>query len=103
MVVSTDTAEEERMDEAVNGFFVLPIFVLLGLALPWGAWVDLGRKGPALAGLILLFRRLPWVLALTGLVPRNAGRTGRVVHGVVRSHRRGGALLRHPRGAHGWP
>lgn len=70
MVVSTDTAEEEeRVDEAVNRFFVLPIFVLLGLALPWGEWVELGWKGPALAALILLLRRLPWVLAFTGLVP----------------------------------
>lgn len=67
--------EEEKVDEAVNRFFVLPIFVLLGLALPWGEWADLGWKGPALAGLVLLLRRLPWVLALTGLVPAMRGRS----------------------------
>lgn len=70
MAVSTEVQEEEeKIDEAVNRFFVLPVFVLLGLALPWGEWIELGWKGLALAGLVLLLRRLPWVLALVGLVP----------------------------------
>ncbi len=74
MAVETDDAtEEERMQEAVNRFFVLPVFVLLGLALPWGEWADLGWKGPVLAALILLLRRLPWMLALTPLIPRAGG------------------------------
>ncbi|HZY66820.1 MAG TPA: cation:proton antiporter [Rubrobacteraceae bacterium] len=74
MAISADTEEqEERIDESVNRFFVLPIFVLLGLSLPWGEWVGLGWKGPVLAGLILLLRRPPWVLALAGLVPRMQG------------------------------
>ncbi len=43
MAVETENAtEEERMQEAVNRFFVLPVFVLLGLALPWGEWAELG-------------------------------------------------------------
>lgn len=65
--------EEEQIDEAVNRFFVLPIFVLLGLSLPWGAWADLGWKGPVLAALILLLRRPPWVLLFAGRVPRMQG------------------------------
>ncbi len=74
MAVETDDAtEEERMQEAVNRFFVLPVFVLLGLALPWGEWAALGWKGPVLAALILLLRRLPWMLALTPLIPRAGG------------------------------
>ena len=74
MAVKTeDATQEERMQEAVNRFFVLPVFVLLGLALPWGEWVELGWKGPVLATLILLLRRLPWVLALTPLLPRAGG------------------------------
>lgn len=67
--------EEEKIDEAVNRFFVLPIFVLLGLSLPWGAWADLGWRGLLLVGLVLLLRRPPWVLAfaLAGRVPRMQG------------------------------
>lgn len=74
MAISTEVQEEEeRIDEAVNRFFVLPIFVLLGLALPWAEWAELGWKGLLLAVLILLLRRLPWVLALVGLVPEMRG------------------------------
>lgn len=74
MAVSTSVQEEEeRIDEAVNRFFVLPVFVLLGLSLPWGEWMDLGWRGPVLAVLVLLLRRPPWVLALAGRVPRMQG------------------------------
>lgn len=74
MAISTSAQEqEEQIDESVNRFFVLPIFVLLGLSLPWGAWADLGWKGPVLAILVLLLRRPPWVLAFAGRVPRMQG------------------------------
>jgi NhaP-type Na+/H+ or K+/H+ antiporter len=54
----------EWVQEAVNRFFILPIFVLLGLALPWDEWRGLGWKAVALAAGLLLLRRLPAVLAL---------------------------------------
>ena len=74
MAISTSAEEsEEQIDESVNRFFVLPIFVLLGLSLPWGAWADLGWKGPVFAVLVLLLRRPPWVLLLAGRVPRMQG------------------------------
>lgn len=74
MAISTTVEEqEEQIDESVNRFFVLPIFVLLGLSLPWGEWVSLGWKGPMLAGLVLLVRRPPWVLLLANRVPRMQG------------------------------
>jgi NhaP-type Na+/H+ or K+/H+ antiporter len=75
MTVSTSTEEQEdQIDESVNRFFVLPIFVLLGLSLPWGEWADLGWKGPVLVALILLLRRPPWVLLLAGRAPRMQGK-----------------------------
>lgn len=74
MAVDVQTAErEEQVDEAVNRFFVLPVFVLLGLSLPWGEWAALGWRGPVLATLVLLLRRPPWVLALAGRVPAMRG------------------------------
>ena len=52
------------IDEALNRFLVLPVFVLLGAALPWQEWQRLGWRGLALLGLVLVVRRLPVLLAL---------------------------------------
>lgn len=54
--------EQEDVQETINHFFVLPAFVLLGLALPWQGWLALGWRGPLLAGAVLLVRRLPALL-----------------------------------------
>ncbi len=62
--------EEERVQEAVNRFFTLPIFVLLGLVLPWEGWAELGWRAPVLAAAVLLLRRLPALLALHPLLGR---------------------------------
>ncbi len=61
------------MQEAVNRFFVLPVFVLLGLALPWRQWLELGWAGLLLVAAVLLLRRLPAVLAVTPIVPQARG------------------------------
>lgn len=52
------------VDEAVNRFLVLPVFVVLGAVLPWSDWRALGWAGPALVVGVLLLRRPPWLLAL---------------------------------------
>ncbi len=57
-----------RVQEAITRFFDLPIFVLLGMALPWEGWLELGWVGPILAITVLLLRRLPVVLALKPLL-----------------------------------
>ncbi len=59
---------EETIDEGVNRILVLPLFVLLGVAVPWERWVELGWRGVALALGVLLLRRLPVVLALRRVV-----------------------------------
>lgn len=56
-------AQEDNIQEAINRFFTLPIFILLGLMLPWREWAALGWwKLGLLAVAILLLRRLPAVL-----------------------------------------
>lgn len=60
---SERTAEVE-IDEAVNRFALLPVFLLVGATIPWGAWQELGWPGVVLAAAVLLLRRLPVVLAL---------------------------------------
>lgn len=59
-----ERTSEVSIDEAVNRFAVLPLFVVLGAAIPWQAWADLGWRGPALAVGVLLLRRLPVLLLL---------------------------------------
>lgn len=67
-VRESERGEEEQAQEAVNSFFTLPAFVLLGLALPWGEWLELGWPALALVLAVLLLRRLPALVVLSPLV-----------------------------------
>jgi NhaP-type Na+/H+ or K+/H+ antiporter len=60
----SDRVADVSIDEAINRFAVLPVFVVLGAALPWQEWVSLGWAGPAMAAAVLLLRRLPVLLVL---------------------------------------
>ena len=60
----SDRTTDAPIDEAINRFLVIPLFIAVGAALPWSAWADLGWQGPALAVAILLLRRLPVLLLL---------------------------------------
>ncbi len=64
VITSQERGLEVEADEAVNRFLVLPLFLLLGVALPWQEWQELGWAGPLFVVAILLVRRLPVVLAL---------------------------------------
>ncbi len=72
-VGSEEREREERVQEAVNRFFTLPIFVLLGLSLPWEGWAKLGWRAPVLILAVLLLRRLPALLGLHPLLGRVRG------------------------------
>jgi sodium/hydrogen antiporter len=66
---SSDAKEsQEEIQEAISRFFDLPIFVLLGMALPWEGWLRLGWRGMLVVVAVLLLRRLPTVLALRPLL-----------------------------------
>ncbi|WP_207505093.1 cation:proton antiporter [Telluribacter humicola] len=68
-ILDTDEdIEQEEVQEAMERIFTVPIFILFGLILPWHDWFDLGWKAIALVVAILLFRRLPVVLALKPLL-----------------------------------
>lgn len=68
IVNSNQREESENIQEAVDRFFTLPIFLLLGLVLPWQEWFQLGWKGLLLVVTILLLRRLPAMLAVSRLI-----------------------------------
>ncbi|MGV0715743.1 cation:proton antiporter [Mycolicibacterium sp. XJ662] len=59
-----ERAMEVSIDEAVNRFAVMPLFVLVGITLPWQAWFQLGWPALVLAVSVLLLRRVPILLAL---------------------------------------
>jgi NhaP-type Na+/H+ or K+/H+ antiporter len=77
---SSDAKEsQEDIQEAISRFFDLPIFVLLGMALPWQGWLDLGWRGPLLIAGVLLLRRLPAVVVLRRLLGPLGGRAKEVL------------------------
>ncbi|MGP1387774.1 MAG: cation:proton antiporter domain-containing protein [Thainema sp.] len=62
-------SEEDNVQEAINRFFTLPIFVLLGLMLPWNQWLAFGWQSLLLIVAVLLLRRLPALLLLYRQIP----------------------------------
>ena len=64
VISQDDRLNEEHGQEAVNRFFAIPIFILLGTVLPWKGWFDLGWSGPLLVVAVLLLRRPPVLLLL---------------------------------------
>ncbi|WNO52855.1 cation:proton antiporter [Stakelama saccharophila] len=57
---------QHHLSAALSRFFDLPVFILIGLYLPWREWMKLGWSGLIFAAAILVFRRLPWILLLGG-------------------------------------
>ncbi|WP_346618688.1 cation:proton antiporter [Blastococcus montanus] len=53
-----------RIDEAVNRFVVLPLFLAFGAIVPWEEWRALGWSGVLFAVAVLLLRRPPIVYLL---------------------------------------
>jgi sodium/hydrogen antiporter len=73
--------EEQNVEEAIGRLFTIPVFVLLGLALPVAGWVTLGWAGPALTIAILLLRRPLVLLALSPLLGPKLDRDDRLFLG----------------------
>jgi sodium/hydrogen antiporter len=69
LVSAEDRQNEEVGQEAVNRFFAIPFFVVLGTAIPWAGWRALGWEGVVLALAVLLLRRPVTLLLLRPWVP----------------------------------
>jgi sodium/hydrogen antiporter len=68
VISQSDRQNEEHGQEAVNRFFAIPIFVVLGTVLPWSGWYELGWPGLLLVIGVLLLRRPPVLLLLRPLL-----------------------------------
>lgn len=56
--------EEEKVQEAIERLFTIPVFFLVGLILPWKEWLNIGLPLALFVTAILLFRRLPALILL---------------------------------------
>ncbi len=74
IVSGGERSEEEGVQEAVDRFFTLYIFVLFGLALPWQKWLELGWAAVFLVVAVFLLRRLPALLLLSRLIGQIRGK-----------------------------
>jgi NhaP-type Na+/H+ or K+/H+ antiporter len=59
-----ERGSQDAIDEAVNRYAVIPLFLILGAVLPWREWIDFGPVAILFVVVVLLIRRLPFVLAL---------------------------------------
>jgi len=78
-VAEGERAGQDNIDEAVNRYAVIPLFVVLGAVLPWSDWAALGPSAILFALGVLLLRRLPFVVGLSrplGLAGRDAAFLG---------------------------
>ena len=67
-------AEElERIQNALEKLFIVPVFIFFGAVLPWDAWFNLGLSG-ILFALWALFLRRPPIAALTLAMTRTPPR-----------------------------
>lgn len=64
MLSSDERTSEVAIDEALNQYLVIPVFVLFGAVIPWRDWGELGWRGVAFVAVALLLRRLPVVAAV---------------------------------------
>lgn len=71
--VKGERERQRQVQESVTRFFILPVFVLLGLTVPWEGWAELGWGVPVLIVAVLLLRRLPAVLLLYPLLRQTRG------------------------------
>lgn len=63
-----ERGQEENVQEAINRFFTLPVFILVGLVIPWQQWWELGWKALILVVSLLLLRRIPAILLLSRFI-----------------------------------
>jgi sodium/hydrogen antiporter len=65
IVGESEDEEAEEIQGAVDHFFAIPAFALIGLTIPIREWFEMGISGLLLVGAVLLLRRLPAMLIVS--------------------------------------
>lgn len=66
MVIGKNEDDElEPIQGALDHFFTIPVFTLIGLTIPLSEWIDLGWSAIVLVVGVVLFRRLPAMLLVS--------------------------------------
>lgn len=73
-ISENDDIQEERVQEAMERLFTIPVFFIFGLMLPWNVWFSMGWNAIAIVLLILLLRRIPVFLILKPVLPQFKGK-----------------------------
>ncbi|MCW4385651.1 cation:proton antiporter [Salinibacterium sp. SYSU T00001] len=68
VIPQREEAEEDKVHDAMARLFLLPVFILLGIALPLAEWARLGWIAPVVILAAVLLRRLVTVWALRPLI-----------------------------------
>lgn len=76
-LVRVEDPRHEHVQEAIGRFFVLPVFVLFGLSVPWRDWLELDWAAWAFVLAVPLLRRPPvWLLLYRRLPSLESRREG---------------------------
>jgi sodium/hydrogen antiporter len=67
---ASDIATPEEVQEAIDLLFTMPVFVLIGMALPWQEWIGMGWKALAFVTAVSLLRRFPGVVLMRPLLAK---------------------------------
>lgn len=70
VIPQREEAQEDKVHDAVSKLFLLPIFILLGIALPVSEWVALGWIAPVVVLAAVLLRRALTLWAVRPLIRR---------------------------------
>ena len=81
LVEGSELASPEEVQDALDLLFTAPVFMLIGMTLPWREWGALGWKAAVFPVCLMLFRRFPAVAMIFPLLSRWHGRSERLLVG----------------------
>lgn len=63
-ITKNEDLKQENVQESMERIFLIPVFFIFGIMLPWQEWFSMGWTALGIVVLILVFRRIPAFLLL---------------------------------------
>ena len=73
-ITPNEDLKEERVQESMERIFLIPVFFIFGMMLPWEEWFSLGWTAILVILGILFLRRIPAFLILKPFLPKFRGK-----------------------------